>query len=96
MRITRPLPMAPAEHSRAPDAGVLGDHLEEGEDVPVAQAPVRLGRDLEETERDPGRVDAELEGLDGRWNFSFLSLALVLEWGPPRWQEPTVTPLAGG
>lgn len=29
-------------------------------------------------------------------NYSFLSLALVLEWGPPRWQEPTITqiPLA--
>jgi hypothetical protein len=26
-------------------------------------------------------------------NYSFISLALVLEWGPPRWQEVAITPI---
>jgi len=30
---------------------------------------------------------------DSERNYSLLSLALVLEWGPPRWQEATVTPV---
>ena len=33
------------------------------------------------------------DGSDAERNYSLLSLALILEWGPPRWQEPTITPV---